>query len=368
MKIGVVGAGIIGTSIAYHLGKSGAQVTVFDVGNPGDGVSSRSFACLNAFGQAAADLPFRLEAIRYHSTIAREIGSERHLHITGTLRLASVDREAARITANAKLMREFGSDTKHLTMPTTKQLEPLVQTHSMIESVKVPEEGWVDARGLCGRLAHVATQEFGVQFRRLRVLRIGHDGLKPWINYDLGTDAFDCAVLAAGNDSNPILQASNLTPLAIRTKPGALRKLAYANGSRRLRHVVYADHLHVRSGERGGILAGISPLAGNWPSDDRFEKENRAILNAGAEWIDRFAEMPGNSILGIRSLPADDLPILGRLDDASQVYIAVMHGGITLGPLVGQIVAKEVLDDQVCDVLARYRPSRFGKSTPCTDR
>lgn len=368
MKVGVVGAGIIGTSIAYHLGKAGAQVTVFDIGNPGDGVSSRSFACLNAFGQAASDLPFRLEAIRYHSTIAREIGSERCIHLTGTLRLASVEREAVRITANAKLMRECGSDTKHLTMSTTNELEPLVQTHPMIESVKVPEEGWVDGRGLCRRLARVASQEFGVQFRRLRVLRIGNDGLKPWINYDLGTDCFDCAVLAAGNDCNPILRASNLTPLPIRTKPGALRTLAYPIGSRRLRHVVYADHLHVRSGDRGGILAGISPQAGNWPSGDRFEKENRAILDAGAEWIDRFAETAGNSVLAIRSLPADELPILGRLDDANQVYIAVMHGGITLGPLVGQIVANEVLDELDCDSLARYRPSRFYKSAPCTDR
>ncbi|WP_439397600.1 FAD-dependent oxidoreductase [Bradyrhizobium sp. PMVTL-01] len=80
MKIGVVGAGIIGSSIAYHLGKAGAQVTVFDIGKPGNGVSSASFACLNAFGQAKADLPFRLDAIKYHSMIAREVGSERHLH------------------------------------------------------------------------------------------------------------------------------------------------------------------------------------------------------------------------------------------------------------------------------------------------
>lgn len=42
MKIGVVGAGIIGSSIAYHLGKAGARVTVFDIGKPGNGVPSTS--------------------------------------------------------------------------------------------------------------------------------------------------------------------------------------------------------------------------------------------------------------------------------------------------------------------------------------
>ncbi|WP_194460314.1 FAD-dependent oxidoreductase [Bradyrhizobium sp. CCBAU 53421] len=365
MKIGVVGAGIIGTSIAYHLGKAGAQVTIFDIGGPGDGVSSKSFACLNAFGQPAADLPFRLEAIRYHSTIARELGSERYLHITGTLRLGTVEGEAAKITANAKMMREFGGDANSLTGSTINELEPLVQAHRPIEGVSVPEEGWVDAKGLSRRLVHVATRNFDVRFRRLRVLRIGNDGLKPWVNYDLGTDLFDCVVLAAGSDTNPILQASNLTPFPIKADPGALREVPCHNESRGLGHVVYADSFHVRPSDRGGLLAGISPLVDDLQSSDRFEKESKAILDTGAEWIDRFAEMPGTPVLGIRSVTADELPILGRLEDANHIYIAVMHGGITLGPLVGRLVANEVVNEQASDLLARYRPSRFGNNATC---
>lgn len=46
----VVGAGIVGASVAYHLAKSGAQTTVVDAGAAGGGVTAGSFALIRSSG------------------------------------------------------------------------------------------------------------------------------------------------------------------------------------------------------------------------------------------------------------------------------------------------------------------------------
>ena len=44
----VIGAGIIGASIAYHLARRGARVTVIDRARPAGGATGQSFAWINA--------------------------------------------------------------------------------------------------------------------------------------------------------------------------------------------------------------------------------------------------------------------------------------------------------------------------------
>mgnify|MGYP000902738474 CR=1 FL=1 len=51
-RIAVIGAGVVGGSVAYYLSEFGANVTVFDRSSAGSGASSHSFAWLNAFGKS----------------------------------------------------------------------------------------------------------------------------------------------------------------------------------------------------------------------------------------------------------------------------------------------------------------------------
>jgi len=51
MRVAVIGAGIIGAPIAYHLVRDGAQVTVLEKEAPAAGATGNSFAWLNAGGK-----------------------------------------------------------------------------------------------------------------------------------------------------------------------------------------------------------------------------------------------------------------------------------------------------------------------------
>jgi|TARA_B100001939_G_scaffold57994_1_gene47132 glycine/D-amino acid oxidase-like deaminating enzyme len=56
--------------------------------------------------------------------------------------------------------------------------------------------------------------------------------------------------------------------------------------------------------------------------------------------------------------PKDDLPIIGRFKNKS-VYIAVMHSGISLAAIVGNLVTQEIVDEVDSLLLKDFRPSRF---------
>ncbi|WP_426420492.1 NAD(P)/FAD-dependent oxidoreductase [Bradyrhizobium genosp. A] len=358
-KIGVIGAGIIGTSVAYHLGKAGARVTVFDVGDPGNGVSSTSFSCLNAFGQPETHLKFRLDAIKYHGALAREIRSERHLHITGTLRLASSAKEAAKLNQSAKMLREYGSRVEAIAPAAASRLEPGINSHSASERVLVPEEGWVNARALCEALINASTKQFDVQYRREHVVGFDSRGSKVRVGHMMGTEVFDSLVLAAGNDTNALLTLAGIAPLRLSTEPGPLVELSGGVGPHSLRHVVYADKLHVRQGDHGGVLAGVAALEADASLVERMEAERLSLVNSGCQWVIHFAEMQRKWTVGFRPMPADGRPMIGALDEEHTIYVAVMHGGITLGPLAGRLLASEMIEKRNAVELRDYRPRRY---------
>jgi glycine/D-amino acid oxidase-like deaminating enzyme len=65
-----------------------------------------------------------------------------------------------------------------------------------------------------------------------------------------------------------------------------------------------------------------------------------------------------------RPMPLDGFPVLGASPARRDVYLAVMHSGVTLAPVVGALAAREILGDAVVDALKDFRPDRqFTAST-----
>lgn len=56
--------------------------------------------------------------------------------------------------------------------------------------------------------------------------------------------------------------------------------------------------------------------------------------------------------------PVDAMPILGRTQAQPNLYIATMHSGATLGPIVGKLVSEEISQGVQLKDLEPYRPNR----------
>jgi glycine/D-amino acid oxidase-like deaminating enzyme len=115
---------------------------------------------------------------------------------------------------------------------------------------------------------------------------------------------------------------------------------------------------NVKQKPDGRIVTGMDfgPSADEHPTNEQaaqFVKKMSAIVPAlGGAAVEKVT-------LGLRPLPKDSHPIIGFPAGRRDIYLTVMHSGITLGPLVGRLAAMEILDQVQVDPLAPYRLERF---------
>ena len=62
---------------------------------------------------------------------------------------------------------------------------------------------------------------------------------------------------------------------------------------------------------------------------------------------------------GWRPMPADGMPIVGFVPSAPNLYLAVMHPGIVMAPVMGRLAVEEIVREHEVDVLAPCRLPRF---------
>ena len=58
-------------------------------------------------------------------------------------------------------------------------------------------------------------------------------------------------------------------------------------------------------------------------------------------------------------MPTDGFPVVGNIEGYKGVFVAVMHSGVTLAPLIGRLLASEMLKNSKNPLLDSFRPSRF---------
>jgi glycine/D-amino acid oxidase-like deaminating enzyme len=108
----------------------------------------------------------------------------------------------------------------------------------------------------------------------------------------------------------------------------------------------------------GRIVIGAS--FGGSPTTDTSKNSAKQILKEAARYLPALNKAQIDQVtLGWRPMPKDDYPIIGFANGEPSVYLAVTHSGITLGPLIGQLAAVEILDRVDVTLLQSYRLSRF---------
>ncbi|CCV03412.1 conserved exported hypothetical protein [Mesorhizobium metallidurans STM 2683] len=348
----VIGAGIVGASIAWHLARAGARVTVIADSAAGGLATRNSFAWINAsWGNPEVYFRLRTRSMAEWSRLAQDVPGlplvwcgglcwdlpadrlEAYAteHLSWGYGIERIGREqAARIEPNLAEPPDFA-----LYVPGEGVAEPVATTRALLADVE--RRG---ARILTGTVVTALTQT------KDRVVGV---------DTPAGLIAADEVVIAAGVGS-PDIAATAGVKLPIETPPGLIvHSRPY---EKLLNGLVLAERLHMRQTAEGRIIAG-SDFGGGDPGTDA-EATARDLFAAtkamlrGADGL----ELDFHTI-GYRPTPIDGFPVIGRAEGAPGLYVAVMHSGITLAPAVGLFAAREIVDGERDPLLARYGLSRF---------
>jgi len=322
----VVGAGIIGASIAWHLLRHGARVTVIDAGDPGGIATRNSWAWINAsWGNPEPYFRLRVHAMEEWRRLERELPTVR-VAWTGSL---NWELSADRLEAFAAQHAAWGYDVRCVDRPHAARIEPNLADPPCL-AVHAPREGAVEPLDVARQLLSAArgrgaTLVAGRIARSLDV-RAGRIG---GVDTDGGRLSADMVVVAAGAGAAELVATAGLA-LPVSAPPAVLA--ATKPLPRLLNGLIMTPELQLRQAGDGRLVAAASVEA----AVDLLPAI-KALFRPNVTMDLDF------HVAGRRPIPNDRLPLVGRAVGLDGLYVAVSHSGITLAPAVGSMVAEEIV-------------------------
>ena len=363
MNVVVIGAGVIGAAIAYYLSKEGARVTIIERDRVGGGTSGVSTAYVNAVLKRPEHYHrFSRLGVEAYDRLEEELGPGSGIGARGALHwptsmiggLKTFDRVLAEL-------EEWDYPHEVLNPAEAAEIEPNIRVMDHRGPILyLPNERWVEGETLARTLCERAV-EMGAKVMHscsvVEILTAG--GRATGVDTTEGFVAGDEVIVAAGVSSRGLLSPLGYK-LPLGRTVGVL--VVFLPPTPLLNGVVYPGTYHCRPTEDGGLQIGsdeFDALADEDTETSRAPSWLYGLRDVAARDIRGLRELEITEFkIGLRPMPEDGLPLIGRVPGVEGVYAAVMHSGITLAAIVGQTVAREVLKGEESGVGGRYRLGR----------
>jgi len=356
-RIVVAGGGIIGANLAYRLAKRGADVTLIERTRPASGATANSFAWINATYSKQPFAYFHLNrlGIEAWQQLDRELPGELPLRWGGSVEWYGDEQRAARFREEIRRHQGWGYPAHLVDEATLRTLEPRIEPGSIAAVAYAEAEGSVDPVRVTEVLIERAKREGAKIIYPSEVTGLDErDGRLRAVRTTAGDVEADVLVVACGNDT-PRVAAMAGVRVPLKESPGIL--VHTVPQPRLLERVVLSPIAHMKQKPDGRIVTGAG--FGGSPTTETSRESAERFLKTASQVLPAFAKSRiENVTLGWRPLPQDEFPIIG-FPSRRDLYITVMHSGVTLSPLVAHLAAIEILDGVEAEPLAPYRPARF---------
>ena len=160
-------------------------------------------------------------------------------------------------------------------------------------------------------------------------------------------------VIAAGTESRALCADMGIE-LPVESSPATLSRFAGPRGL--VGRVVSGPDLEIRQDTAGRLFVCDGYVEGE--TLDERAADTLALIRRRFRGADTVTSIDAR--VGWRPMPADGMPIVGFTPDASGLYLAVMHGGVVMAPVVGRLATDETVAGNEAEALAPCRVSRFG--------
>lgn len=367
-KIVIVGGGILGSLLGHELAKRGQKVTIIEKDSIGGLATSGSFAWItnqSAF-RNAHNLPepkardyfdlHRLSHAAWHR-LDRDLDSKLPIRWNGTLQSALPGTQDDHDLHNELDRRQRWGSPSHLVTPAqAAKIEPNVNFGSETSIFYAPDEGSIDPVKAVTTFA-AAARSLGAEIREHEeVLAVEDTSGSTRIVTTKGTHSADIVIFACGVENPDALKSRVDIPLA--ESEGSIVHLAPS--PMLLGPVLLSANIHAIQRPDGRIVLA-QHFSGSPVGDPQAPnpEELRGVASQPLPWI---KDVPIEKVTSRRRIvPQDGLPIFYNDLANSGIAAITTNAGISLAPILVQLITTEILDTERVQRLDPYRAERFSQ-------
>lgn len=373
-EIVVIGAGIMGLSIAYHLARAGTtNVVVVDKGYLCGGASGRNGGGIRAQWSSEANVRLMQESIRMCRDFASEFKINVWLRQGGYLFLARDEGRRRGLEASVKVQNDCGLGTRMLTPKEATKLVPELDPANFVAASYNPDDGVVFPWPFVWGFAQAA-RKLGVDVETFREV----------VGFETTGTRIDAVVTRRierdGSHGPPEkLRTHRVVNAAGAWSPEIAKLLGVALPNKPHRHEICSteplkpwlrplvadldDGLYFSQSTRGEIVGGIGQKR---VPEGLDQNSSFAFLGLYARALVRACPILADvKVLrqwaGCYDITPDQNPVVGEVDEIEGFYQAsgFMGHGFMMAPVMGKLIAEHIRDPKPLPLFERWNLRRF---------
>lgn len=370
----ILGAGVMGTSIAFHLAKRKAgTIVILDKDHVGRGGSGRSSALIRMHYSFPAEVELALISLHMFQNWQEIVGAPKDFRKTGFVRIVHPN-ETARLKLNVEMQRRLGATVELIDKQQLGELEPDWRADDVELAAYEPDSGYGDGAGVAGGFLSAARDTGTIYVSRTQAtgLHINNDCVRGVVT-DQGAISSPVVIAATGPWTRPLLQQAGYdVPIECEYHQVAILRNSPDMKGGGCACIDSVTATYFRSDAHDKFLVG--DFYGKRPVDpDNFPQ--RASDDSLADIIERACRRVPKleqaevmrGVTGVYDVTPDSRPLLGEIPGIRGLFVCAGFSGMgfKISPAIGLVMSELVLDGKANSVdIDAFRPNRFAENAP----
>ena len=367
----IIGGGIVGSSIAWHLTEAGCRnvLIVERESHQGKGSTGKSMGGVRAQFATPVNIQMSLYSIPFYDTFEERLGLPSEYRPQGYLFVATKPSHLDYLRTNQQLQKSLGlAQVRMLTHDDIVGIVPQLRSDDVLGGSFCPTDGFVDPYSVMVGFTTRACEKGATLWRSTEVTGIVHDGSKiSGVETTRGPVSTPVVVNAAGPWA---AQTAALAGVDLPVEP--LRRMLvptepFDGVSHAIPMVVdMTNGFHFRPESRGFLLAWNDPEETPGYRDNFEPAFIEKVLVRAADRVPCFENLavnPKRAWAGLYEMSPDHHAIIGPTPEMSGLFCAngFSGHGVMHAPATGRIVSDLILHGatSIVDNVEVLSPERF---------